>query len=191
MIFTETILKGAFVLDLDKREDERGFFARTFCKHEFEQHGLDSRVVQSNLSFSRFQGTLRGMHFQVAPHQETQLVRCIRGAVYDVIIDLRPESATYLEWFGVELTAENHRMLFVPTGFAHGFQTLRPDCEVFYEVSEFYSPEAERGIRWNDPLFQIRWPAAEKCVMSPKDANWPDYRPEETRAVALDPVRSH
>jgi dTDP-4-dehydrorhamnose 3,5-epimerase len=180
MIFCETPLKGSFVLDLDKREDERGFFARAFCKGEFEQHSLESRIVQSNLSYSRSEGTLRGMHYQAAPHEETKLVRCIRGAIYDVIIDLRPDSATRLKWFGVELTAENHRMLFVPAGFAHGFQTLEKDCEVFYEVSEFYSSGAERGIRWNDPLFQIRWPIPETSVISAKDANWPDYRPSGT-----------
>jgi dTDP-4-dehydrorhamnose 3,5-epimerase len=174
MIFTETELKDAYIIDPEQRADQRGFFARIYCKQEFEQHGLVPHVVQANLSYNHHKGTLRGMHFQVAPHQETKLVRCTRGAIYDVIIDLRPDSPTYKRWIGVELTADNYRMLFVPRGFAHGFQTLADNSEVNYHVSEFYTPGAEGGVRYNDPQFDIVWPL-EASVISEKDSNWPDY----------------
>lgn len=175
MKFTETKLKGAFVIDLEKREDERGFFARTFCADEFEKHGLVNRIVQTNMSRTLKKGTLRGMHYQIAPHQETKLVRVTRGAIFDVIIDIRPESPTFKQWFGVELTAENHTMLFVPRDFAHGFVTLTDDVEATYEVSEFYTPGVEEGIRFNDPEINIQWPI-EILDTSEKDANWPDFK---------------
>ncbi|MEW5745343.1 MAG: dTDP-4-dehydrorhamnose 3,5-epimerase [Nitrospirota bacterium] len=178
MIFKETALKGAFIIEPEKRADERGMFARAWCRNEFEAHGLVAAVVQSNLSFSRKKGTLRGMHYQLPPYEETKLVRCTKGALFDVIIDLRPASPTYKQWIGAELTEENHTMLYVPRGFAHGFQTLTDNVEVFYHVSQFYSPEAERGIRWNDPLFGIRWPEAAERTISDKDRSWPDFTPE-------------
>lgn len=174
MIFSETQLKGAYLIALEKREDSRGFFARGWCQREFEDHQLTARIVQSNISLSWTKGTLRGMHYQVAPYAEAKVVRCTRGAIFDVIIDLRPESATYRRWLGVELTADNYRMLFVPEGFAHGFLTLEDHTEVTYHVSQFYTPEAERGVRWNDPAFNIRWPAP-VVVISDKDSRWPDY----------------
>ena len=179
MIFTETELRGAYSIELEKREDERGFFARTWCQDEFEAQGLVARIVQANLSFNKKQGTLRGMHYQVAPHAETKLVRCTRGAIYDVIIDLRPDSPSYRQWVGVELTADNYRMLFVPEGFAHGFQMLTDNTDVMYQVSAFYTPGAERGLRYNDPAFGIRWPL-EVQVISPKDQHWPDFTPSQS-----------
>ena len=175
MIFQETPLKGAFVIELKKLEDERGFFARSYCRKEFEENGLVPRVVQANVSYNVKRGTLRGMHYQVAPYEETKLVRCTSGAIYDVIIDLRKDSPTYRRWFGVELTAENRKMLFVPESFGHGFQTLADHTEVTYMVSQYYTPGSERGIRWNDPLFGIEWPE-EVQVISQKDAAWEDYQ---------------
>jgi dTDP-4-dehydrorhamnose 3,5-epimerase len=177
MIFTPTQLGGAYVIEIQKYEDERGFFARTWCQKEFEEHNLIPEAVQRNLSLSKKRGTLRGMHYQVAPFQETKLVQCTRGALYDVIIDVRPNSSTYKQWFGVELTAENYKMLYVPGGFAHGFITLEDNTEASYLVSQFYTPQAERGIRYNDPTFSIEWPVA-VGVISEKDQNWPDYVPE-------------
>ena len=176
MLFHETRLEGAFVIELEKREDTRGFFARGWCQKEFEDHGLVAQVVQANISYNKKKGTVRGMHYQVAPVEETKLVRCVRGGIYDVIIDLRPESPTYKQWIGVELTAENNKMLYVPENFAHGLQTLEDDTEVIYQVSQFYTPGAERGIRWNDPAFRIEWPQDIE-VISDKDADWPDYMP--------------
>lgn len=175
MHFTETKLKGAFILDLNRLEDDRGFFARTFCKDELEAHNLISDVVQANMSWNPKKGTLRGMHYQVDPYQETKLVRCTQGALYDVIIDLRTDSPTYGEWVGVELTAENRRALFVPRDFAHGFVTLEDNTEAFYMVSQSYTPGAESGIRWNDPQFAIEWPI-EPTLVSEKDASWDDYK---------------
>lgn len=175
MIFHKLKLEGAYRIDLEPREDERGFFARAWCQREFAEHGLETRIVQSNLSYNRRKGTLRGMHYQAPPHEEVKLVRCIRGSIFDVIIDLRPGSPTFKQWVGVELTATNRQMLYVPRGFAHGFQTLEDDTEVFYHVSEFYTPGAERGVRWNDPQFRITWPAVEKRILSPKDQSWPDF----------------
>lgn len=175
MIFEETELPGAFVIDIERREDSRGFFARTFCANEFADYGLNARVVQANTSWNPRQGTLRGMHFQNAPHAEVKVVRATRGAIYDVIIDLRAESPTFKQWIGVELDEDNRRALYVPEGFAHGFQTLVPDCEVQYLVTEFYTPPAEGGVRWNDPAFGIEWPAPENAFLSEKDASWPDF----------------
>jgi dTDP-4-dehydrorhamnose 3,5-epimerase len=174
MIFTETKLNGAYVIELDKKEDPRGFFARAWCAREFEEQGLSPRLVQANISYNIRRGTLRGMHYQMAPYGEAKVIRCIRGALYDVIIDLRRDSSTYMQWVGVELTAENRKMFYVPENFAHGFQTLTDDTEAFYLVSEFYAPGAERGIRWNDPTFGIEWPL-EVAVISDKDANWTDF----------------
>lgn len=177
MIFTETKLKGAFILDVKKLEDERGFFGRSWCQREMEEHGLNANVVQANVSYNHKKGTLRGMHYQLSPYEETKLVRCTRGAIYDVIIDLRPESPTYKQWIGVELTADNYRMLFVPERFGHGFITLEDNTDVTYQVTQFYTPGAERGIRWNDPAFNIEWPI-EPVIISEKDKVHPDYTNE-------------
>jgi len=176
MIFTETSLRDAYLVELEQREDERGFFARSFCQREFSELGLDPCVVQCNISFNRHSGTLRGMHYQIPPHTEAKLVRCTRGAIYDVIIDLRPSSPTYQKWTGVELTAENRSALYIPAGFAHGFQTLADDSEIFYQMSEFFAPEAARGIRWNDPTFGITWPLPVR-VISKKDSAIPNFDP--------------
>jgi dTDP-4-dehydrorhamnose 3,5-epimerase len=171
MKFTETKLKGAFIIELEERSDSRGFFARTFCAHEFEEHGLKPAVAQCNMSFNHKKGTMRGMHYQIAPATEAKLVRCTRGAVYDAIVDLRPDSPTYLEHIGVELTADNRKALYVPEMFAHGYLTLTDGAEVFYQVSEFYTPGTERGLRYNDPALKIDWPVAIE-VISEKDAAW-------------------
>jgi dTDP-4-dehydrorhamnose 3,5-epimerase len=174
VIFTEIKLKDAYIIDLEKREDERGFFARGWCQNEFEARGLAPRVVQANISYNKKRGTLRGMHYQIAPYEETKLVRCTRGALYDVIVDLRPTSPSYKQWFGLELSADNYKMLYVPEGFAHGFITLQDETEATYQVSQFYTPGSERGLRYNDPAFGIEWPA-EVQVISEKDKSWPDY----------------
>jgi dTDP-4-dehydrorhamnose 3,5-epimerase len=175
MIFSETELPDAFVIDLERIEDERGFFARAWCERELSEHGLEPRIAQCNMSFNKRKGTLRGMHFQRPPHQEVKLIRCIRGGLLDVIIDLRPDSAGYKRWIGVELTADNRRMLYVPRGFAHGFQTLEDDTETLYMVSEFYTPGAESGVRWDDSAFDIEWPLGQPTEISEKDQNWPDF----------------
>ena len=174
MIFSETKLKGAFIIEPERLEDERGFFARTFCRNEFEAHGLNPRLVQCSVSFNKKKGTLRGMHYQIAPHQEVKLVRCTMEAIYDVILDLRPESSTFKQWVAVELTAKNRRMLYIPEGFAHGFQTLHDDSEVFYQISEVYHPEFGRGIRWNDTAFGIKWPDGER-IISARDSLYADF----------------
>jgi dTDP-4-dehydrorhamnose 3,5-epimerase len=168
MIFTKTPLKDAYLIDLEKRGDERGFFARLFCVEEFAKHGLETCFIQANNSFSKEKGTFRGMHYQLAPKAETKLVRCIKGSLYDAILDLRPNSPTFGKSFGAVLSADNRLMMYVPRGFAHGFLTLEPDSEVFYLVSESYSKEHERGIRWNDPHFKIAWPAS-PVVLSERD----------------------
>ena len=175
MIFEKTKLKGAYVITLEKRKDERGFFARSFCRREFEQHGLNAKIAQCNLSFSKKAGTLRGMHYQIKPYQETKLLSCIRGAIYDVIIDIRPDSPAYKKWFGLELRADDYKMIYVPEGFAHGFQTLRDDTTVYYMVSEFYAPEYERGVRWDDPTFGIVWPYAVPTIISERDKSYEDF----------------
>jgi dTDP-4-dehydrorhamnose 3,5-epimerase len=176
MIFTKGPLPGTYVLRPERIEDQRGFFARTFCQHELAEHGLEINIAQANVSANHHRGTLRGMHYQAAPHQETKIVRCTRGGIYDVIVDLRPESEAHGEWMGVELTADNGHILYVPEGFAHGYLTLTPNTEVSYFVSEFYAPDAERGVRHDDPAFGIDWPIAVETI-SEKDASWPDYQP--------------
>ncbi len=174
MKFTETRLKGAFVIDLEKREDDRGFFARTFCKNEFGEQGLETDFVQGNMSSNSKKGTLRGLHRQVDPQQEVKVIRCTKGAIYDVIVDLRKDSSTYKQWLGIELTDENYKMLYVPKDFAHGFITMKENSEVMYLVSEFYTPGAESGLRYNDPAFNIKLPIRVE-VISQKDANWENY----------------
>ena len=175
MIFNETKLPGAFIIEVKRLEDERGFFGRSFCRREFEERGLNPFVAQCNISFNRDAGTLRGMHYQAAPHAEEKLVRCTRGALYDVIIDLRPESPTFKRWVSLELTEENCRMLYIPKGFAHGFQTLVDETEIFYQMSAFYHPDSGRGVRWNDPAFGIQWPETDRVILSDRDRLWPDY----------------
>jgi dTDP-4-dehydrorhamnose 3,5-epimerase len=174
MILRETGLPDAWLIDLDKREDERGFFARTFCKAEFAARGLEGEFIQFNTSLSAFAGTLRGMHFQLPPAAEIKLVKCIRGALWDCIVDLRPNSPTFKAWFGATLSAENRTMMYVPRGFAHGFITLTDDTEALYFVSATYAPARERGLRWNDPTLGIRWPR-EPSTVSAKDGTWPDF----------------
>jgi dTDP-4-dehydrorhamnose 3,5-epimerase len=173
--FTETPLAGAYLIDPELLEDERGLFARTFCAREFGEHDLQPVVAQANLSFNRRKGTLRGMHYQVAPAEEAKLVRCTSGAIFDVIIDMRPESPTYLSHFGAELSADNRRALYVPEMFAHGYQALADDTEVVYQVSEFYTPGSEQGLRHDDPAFGIEWPLP-VSVISEKDGSWPPFR---------------
>lgn len=177
MIFRETRLPGAYRLTLERHGDERGFFARAFCRREFESRGLRPPVAQANISFNPRKGTLRGLHFQAPPAAEDKLVRCTAGAIYDVVLDLRPGSPTRGEWIGVDLTRDNREMLYVPRGCAHGYQVLEDDTEVFYQVSEFYAPEHERGVRWDDPRFGIEWPL-EPTVLSEKDRGWPDWEPD-------------
>jgi dTDP-4-dehydrorhamnose 3,5-epimerase len=175
MIFSPTRIRGAMVVEIEPRADERGLFARGFCRREFEAHGLNPNVAQANIGMSRQRGTLRGLHYQIPPHAETKLVRCTAGAIFDVIVDLRPGSASYKQWVGVELTAANRRMLYVPEGCAHGYLALADNSEVFYLVSEFYAPGAERGLRWNDPAFGIEWPVTGDPMLSDKDRGWPDW----------------
>jgi dTDP-4-dehydrorhamnose 3,5-epimerase len=175
MIFKKTSIMGAYVLGIEPRGDERGFFARGFCRKEFEAHGLNPNIAQANIGVSRQRGTLRGLHYQVPPHAEAKLVRCTAGAVFDVIVDLRPASASYRKWLGVELAADTRTMLYVPEGCAHGYLTLADDTEIFYLVSQFYSAGAERGLRWNDPAFGIEWPITQALVISDKDRRWPDW----------------
>lgn len=176
MIFTETKLPGAFIIEPDKFEDERGLFSRIWSQSDFDAHGLTSRFVESNASLSLKAGTLRGMHYQTAPHAQAKLVRCTRGSIYDVMIDLRIDSPTFKQWDGVELSAENRLLLYVPEGFAHGFQTLSDNAEVFYQVSDFYHPESARGVRWNDPAFGVTWPEADRTII-PRDNEYPDFDP--------------
>jgi dTDP-4-dehydrorhamnose 3,5-epimerase len=172
--FTETPLRGAFVVELDLLQDERGYFARTFDVAEFAEHGLDALVVQCNTSFNARRGTLRGMHFQAEPDGEAKLVRCTRGSIYDVAVDLRPDSETYRRWFGTELSAANGRMLYIPIGMAHGFQTLEDDTEVSYQMSHYYVPEQSRGVRFDDPAFGIEWPLPDPTV-SERDRQYADF----------------
>jgi len=172
MIFQETKLEGAFIVELDKHEDDRGFFARAFCANEFEDHGLRPQVVQANMSLSHRKATVRGMHYQLPPASEPKFIRCIRGAIWDVVIDMRPESPTYLEHIGVELSADNRKAIYVPDMFAHGNQALTDNAELFYLVGEFYTPGCERGVRYDDPRIGIEWPLP-VSVISEKDRNWP------------------
>lgn len=187
MIFTETALGGAFIIDLERRGDERGFFARIFCQREFETHGLNPVIAQANLASSSRKGTLRGMHFQFPPKAETKLVRCARGAILDIIVDLRPESPTYLKHVAVELTEDNYRALYVPERFAHGYQCLADRTETTYHVGEFYAPATEGGLKYDDPRLGLRWPLPVSSI-SPKDAQWKflaEIEPEIQRRMAL------
>jgi dTDP-4-dehydrorhamnose 3,5-epimerase len=188
MIFAETRLAGAYTIDLERIEDDRGFFARSWCVRELAGHGLTTEVSQASVAFNSEEGTLRGMHWQVAPHAEVKLVRCTRGAIYDVIVDLRPASQTFGEWIAVELTADNRQTLYVPEGFAHGYQTLQRDTEVWYQMSAPHAPEAARGFRWDDPRFRIEWPPAARRVMSERDRSWPDF--EEGSIAPMSRVQS-
>lgn len=176
MRFTETPLRDVYLIDLERRGDDRGFFARVFCTREFGKFGLATEFVQVNNSLSGDRGTLRGMHYQLAPHAETKIVRCLRGALWDCVLDIRPDSPSFGQWFGAELTAENRRMMYVPKGCAHGLLTLEDETEAFYFVDAFYAPEQERGVRWNDPRFAIRWPL-EPAILSNKDRAHPDWNP--------------
>lgn len=182
MIFTETALRGAFVIEPEPLADDRGFFARVWCAREFAAHGLETRIAQCSISLNTRRGTLRGMHYQERPYAEVKLVRCTRGAAFDVIIDLRPDSPTFLQHAAVELTADNRRMLYIPQGCAHGFQTLADDTEVLYQMSEFYAPSAGRGVRWNDPAFGIRWPIGDPILLE-RDRRYPDFRAPERVAT--------
>jgi dTDP-4-dehydrorhamnose 3,5-epimerase len=174
VIFTETSLRGAYSIDIERHEDERGFFARSWCEREFEGNGLNPRMVQCNISFNSKIGTMRGMHYQLKPFEEAKLVRCTMGSIYDVIVDIRPDSPSFKLHVGFVLTPSNRRMLYVPEGFAHGFLTLQDDTEVFYQMSEFYDKESARGFRWNDPAFKIEWPSEVK-VVSERDKSYPDF----------------
>jgi len=174
MKFLETEISGVFVIRSEPVLDERGFFARSWCQKEFASHGLNSQLVQCNISGNVRKGTLRGMHYQTAPYAETKLIRCTRGSIFDVALDLRPNSQTYKRWTATVLTAGNHHMFYIPEGCAHGFLTLEDDCEVFYQMSEFYHPESARGVRWNDPAFGIEWPGKAE-VISTRDASYPDF----------------
>jgi dTDP-4-dehydrorhamnose 3,5-epimerase len=175
VIFTATQLDDAWLIDLDPREDERGFFARIWCRQELAAQGLDTEIAQESLSFNRHRGTVRGLHFQRPPHAETKIVRCTRGGIFDVIVDLRPQSPSYLGWQGFELTAENRKALYVPKGFAHGFQTLADSSEIVYQISEFYAPNSAGGCRYDDVAFGIAWPLP-VTVISERDLSWPSFK---------------
>jgi dTDP-4-dehydrorhamnose 3,5-epimerase len=175
MIFTPTRLEDAYLIDVERHVDERGFLARTFCEQEFAEHGLPMRVVQSSTIHSPLRHTLRGLHYQEAPHSEIKLVRCTRGAIFLVMVDLRAGSPTRNEWLGADLSARNERLAYVPEGFAQGYQTLEDDTEVLYQMSHRYVPGAARGVRWNDPLFGIEWPAVDRRIISARDQAWPNY----------------
>ena len=177
MKFIKTKLAGAYIIELEKRADERGFFARTWDEKEFEEYGIYRKPIQTNMAYSKKKGTLRGLHYQVAPYQESKLISCTRGAIYDVIIDLRSDSPTYKKWFGVELSERNRKMLFLPERFAHGFLTLEDNTDVSYQVSAFYNFESERLVRYNDPAFKIKW-FSKVTIISEKDKNAPDYKEE-------------
>ena len=178
MIFSETKLKGAYVIELEKKEDERGFFARTWDKQEFNDHHLNSNLIQCSISHNKIRGILRGMHYQFAPYEEAKVVTCTKGKIFDVIIDLRKNSNSYKEWIGIELNGKDYKMLYIPEGFAHGFQTLEDDTDVFYQISQLYMPEYSQGIRWDDPLFAIKWPLKPK-IMSKKDSDYELFKDVE------------
>ena len=184
MIFTPTRLDGAYVIDVERKADERGFLARTFCEREFAEHGAPMRIVQSSTIHSPRRNTLRGLHYQEAPHSEIKLVRCTRGSIFLVMVDLRPGSPTRDQWVGVELSARSERLAYVPEGFAQGYQTLEDDTEVLYQMSHQYVSEAGRGVRWNDPAFGIDWPPAEERIISDRDQAWPDRKPGPPTAVS-------
>lgn len=177
MRFLPTELLGVFIVEPELREDDRGFFARTWCREEFAAAGLVTDWVQCNVSFNRRAGTLRGMHWQAAPHEEVKLVRCTMGAAFDVVLDLRRDSPSFKRWLGVEVTAENRRAVYIPAGCAHGFQTLTDATELFYHMSALYHPEAARGVRWDDPAFGIIWPPCPERVIAPRDRSFPDFVP--------------
>jgi dTDP-4-dehydrorhamnose 3,5-epimerase len=181
MIFTDTNLAGVLLIDLQRREDERGYFARAWCAKEFSDHGLPN-FVQTNMSLCRRKGTVRGLHWQAQPHGEAKFMRCIRGSIFDVVVDVRPDSPTFGRWMGVELTSENRRAIYIPEGCAHAYQALTDDAEVLYSASRAYAPGSERGIRWNDPAFNIEWPIAE-VIVSDKDRAWPDFKMPVTAAT--------
>jgi len=174
MIFASTLLEGAFLIDIAPIEDQRGFFARTWCRQEFAARGLDAEIAQESVSYNRHRGTVRGLHFQRPPHEETKIVRCVRGAIFDVMVDLRPHSSSYLRWQGFDLTAENRRAVYIPKGFAHGFQTLAEHCEIAYQISTFYAPEAAGGYRYDDTAFRIAWPLP-STMISERDLSWPKF----------------
>ena len=176
MKFLQTGIADAYLIEIEPMTDERGFFARSWCRREFERHGLNPDIAQCNISFNKKRGTLRGLHYQVEPYEETKIVRCTSGAIYDVIVDLRPKSSTFKKWIAVELTTENWRMLYIPSGVAHGFQTLVDDTEISYQISEFYHSDSSRGVRWDDPAFGNKWPSADR-VISEKDRQYPDFEP--------------
>src|SRR5687767_6605691 len=176
IIFKETKLKGAFLIEPEKFEDQRGFFARSFSQKEFLEHGLRAEFVEAGISFNLRKHTVRGMHFQAPPNAQAKLVRCTRGAIYDAMIDLRPDSPTYKHWFASELSAQNRLMLYIPEGCAHGFQSLEDETEVFYQLSAGYTPASERGVRWNDPVFGISWPATDGVIINERDRTYPDFK---------------
>jgi dTDP-4-dehydrorhamnose 3,5-epimerase len=184
MVFTPTRLDGAYVIDVERKTDERGFLARTFCEREFAEHGAPMRIVQSSTIHSPRRNTLRGLHYQEAPHSEVKLVRCTRGSIFLVMVDLRPGSRTHHQWLGVELSARSQRLAYVPEGFAQGYQTLEDDTEVLYQMSHQYVSEAARGVRWDDPAFGIDWPPAEERIVSDRDRAWPDRKLGTPRAVS-------
>jgi dTDP-4-dehydrorhamnose 3,5-epimerase len=175
MIFASSRLEGAWLIDVEPKEDERGFFARTWCRQELAARGLDTEIAQESVSYNRLRGTVRGLHFQRPPHEESKIVRCTRGAIFDVIVDLRPRSSSYLQWQGFELTAENRRAVYIPKGLAHGFQTLAEHCEIAYQISTFYAPEAAGGYRYDDAAFRIAWPLPVTRI-SERDLGWPKFK---------------
>lgn len=175
MIFRETNITDVFEIIPEKKGDDRGFFARGFCEQEFKEHGISFHMVQANIGFSKYKNTVRGLHYQIEPHSEKKLVQCVKGAIYDVIVDLRPDSPTYRQWVGRELTEADQAMMFVPEGCAHGYQTLVNDSQISYMVSSFYAPKAERGIRWDDPAFDIHWKNTDNLILSEKDKNWSEF----------------
>ena len=177
MTFQETKLAGAFVIELEKFTDDRGFFARSWSEREFLDYGLESKLAECNISFNKRKGTLRGMHYQAAPHEQVKIVRCTMGSIFDVIIDLRPGSPTFKQWFGIELNSRNRRLLYVSKGFAHGFQTLEDETEVFYQMSGVYAPESGRGVRWDDPAFGIAWPEPTEIILNDRDRTYADFGP--------------
>lgn len=175
MIFTETKIKGVFIIEPELLTDERGFFARSFCKDEFRDHGLETDIVQCNISYNKKKGTLRGMHYQAPPFEEAKIVSCTKGSIYDVVLDLRKDSATYCQWIAVELTNENYKMVYIPKGCAHGFQTLKNDSVVFYQMTEYFHPECAKGIRWDDSAFGIVWPQKNRIIIAKKDQSFLEF----------------
>jgi len=188
MNFRKTELQGVYIVELQKLEESRGFFARAWCKHELEAAGLEAEIVQCNISYNAKKGTLRGLHYQADPYAEIKFVRCIRGAIFDVAVDLRENSTTYLKWMGVELSDINRNALYIPEGFAHGYQTLVDESEVFYQVSAYYNATYERGLRWDDQTIGIQWPDSNSVILSTKDRTWPDYVFKKSLQLQSSPV---